>query len=66
MAVKAGLSVETPGGDAPYSRSTTSGKGSYEHETVRIDLDNLGGEICLIDWSGGSGKEIISFPNRHL
>lgn len=65
-AVKAGLSVKTPGGDAEYLWSTIEGKGKYKHESVRIDLDDLGGEICLIDWSGGSGKDIISHPNRHL
>jgi hypothetical protein len=65
-AVKAGLSFESPGGDTPYERSTTFGKENYEHETVRIDLDDLDGEICLVDWGGHHGADIISFPNRNL
>ena len=61
------MNVSSPGGDTTYDRrSVASGKEKYEHETVRIDLDDLGGEICLIDWSGRSGEDIISFPNRHL
>lgn len=31
---------------------------------VRLDLDDLGGEICLLDW--GFSEPAISTPNRHL
>ena len=44
--------------------------GSDRKETdnaVRLDLDDLGGEICLLDWGfGGDTKPSISPPNRNL
>jgi hypothetical protein len=64
-AVKAGLNFKAPSGDIGYDRSTTSGSEKYELETVRIDLDDLGGEVCLVDWSGRAGDDTVSFPNRH-
>lgn len=64
-AVKAGLNFEAPSGDVPYERSTTFGSEKYELETVRIDLDDLGGEVCLVDWSGRSADDTVSYPNRH-
>ena len=30
---------------------------------MRLDLDDLGGEICLLDWGQG---EFVSMPNRSL
>ena len=64
-AVKAGLNFKSPSGDIQYERSATFGSERYEFETVRIDLDDLGGEVCLVDWSGRGGDDTISFPNRH-
>lgn len=62
-AVKAGLNYTTPGGDLTLD---TSIRGSCE-EIRRIDLDDLGGEICLLDWHYKSETEpLISMPNRGL
>jgi hypothetical protein len=55
-AVKAGMNFETPGGNL-LTKETD--------ETERLDLDDLGGEICLVDWSQDGGAA-VSYPNRHL
>ena len=67
-AVKAALDVATPGGDLePISRDKEVDD-SLNRCAARLDLDDLGGEICLLDWSKhatGAGG-IMSHPNRHL
>ncbi|CAJ1922340.1 unnamed protein product [Cylindrotheca closterium] len=41
------------------------GSDMKEHgEWHRLDLDDLGGEIAVLDW--GSSKSAVSKPNRHL
>jgi hypothetical protein len=55
-AVKAGMNFETPGGNLTNK---------MDEETERLDLDDLGGEICLVDWSQDGGA-VVSYPNRHL
>lgn len=58
-AVKAGLGFDTPGGDI-----IVEGEGN---EAVRLDLDDLGGEICLLDWGyEGDVTPCLSPPNRDL
>lgn len=59
-AVKAGLNYDIPGG-------TTIHESSENDYAVRLDLDDLGGEICLLDWGFGedAGPD-ISPANRHL
>lgn len=52
-AVKAGLNYETPGGGSCFEADAA----------VRLDLDDLGGEIALLDWGD---EPAISPPNRHL
>ena len=38
-----------------------------DENAVRIDLDDLGGEICLLDWGyGGDMEPALSPPNRGL
>jgi hypothetical protein len=38
-----------------------------KNAAVRLDLDDLGGEICLIDWGGGGPSRVeVSAPNEHL
>jgi hypothetical protein len=65
-AVKAGMTVACPGGDKPSESSLFGGeKDKFDDVTVRIDLDDLGGEICLMDWSDNSHK-LVSYPNRFL
>jgi len=69
-AVKAGLNYENPGGNLATSSSNGRGGGEGDN-AVRLDLDDLGGEICLLDWGygGGGGTATlpsVSPPNRNL
>lgn len=55
-AVKAGLQFDRPGGNFPFQ----SKHGGSSHlsqiltqETCRFDLDDLGGEVVLMDWTSG-------------
>ncbi len=60
-AVKAGLNYENPEGSV--------GRWSEREEdyAVRLDLDDLGGEICLLDWGfAGDVAPAVSPPNRSL
>lgn len=60
-AVKAGLNYENPGGNI------VQGDDREEDNAVRLDLDDLGGEICLLDWGfAGDAEPAISPPNRNL
>ena len=63
-AVKAGLDAELPGADK-------AGLGTSRHDVdidaLRLDLDDLGGEIIVLDWGGKNYKNTpVSVPNRHL
>jgi len=58
-AVKAGLSVSTPGGD--ILASVHGGENGDDNAAVRLDLDDLNGEVCLLDW--GKGEPAVSVPN---
>ena len=61
-AVKAGMLYKFP-------RSPDVGLSSTHLNVVddvqRLDLDDVGGEICLIDWSGNKNNP-VSLPNRHI
>ena len=61
-AVKAGLSFPTPGGDLPIE------PGDNNDRPLRLDLDDLNGEIALLDWGEGEDYALpaVSAPNRHL
>ena len=60
--MKAGLNYDTPGGDLTLDSNTRSCE-----EARRLDLDDLGGEICLLDWHyKGENDPWISVPNRGL
>lgn len=48
----------TPGGDL------SSYDGTFDERPLRFDLDDLNGEICLLDWGGDAPD--VSPPNRHL
>lgn len=56
-AVKAGMCFPTPGGDLS--------NGTFDDRPLRYDLDDLNGEMCLIDF-GDDGIPEVSAPNRHL
>lgn len=63
-AVKAGLGFEFPGNEKDilgYSQ------GDIDNDALRLDLDDLGGEIILIDW-GHQERDTppVSRPHRHL
>eukprot|EP00536_Pseudo-nitzschia_multiseries_P000329 jgi/Psemu1/233447/estExt_Genewise1.C_40265 len=48
-------------------QSTTSSSPEFDNESTRLDLDDLGGEIIVLDW--GHRKYLtspVSLPNRHL
>jgi len=62
-AVKAGLSIETPRGD--ILASVHGGQYGDDNAAVRLDLDDLNGEICLLDW-GEDKVPAVSYPNSHL
>ena len=60
-AVKAGLGAAMPGGDEKPS-SKESAERDDERDAVRLDLDDLNGEVCLMDW--GEGDAAVSLPNQ--
>jgi hypothetical protein len=60
-AVKAGLNYLVP--EAASSKSNFS---LVDEDAVRLDLDDLGGEICLLDWGYKDNEPAISPPNRNL
>jgi len=62
-AVKAGLSIPTPGGDV--LASVHGGEYGDDNAAVRLDLDDLNGEICLLDW-GKDRTPAVSLPNAHF
>ena len=62
-AVKAGLSIPTPGGDV--LASVRGGEYGDDNAAVRLDLDDLNGEICLLDW-GNDRTPAVSLPYSHL
>lgn len=66
-AVKGGLNRETPGGDLEPIPMDKEIDDSLNRHAARLDLDDLGGEICLLDWStDSSNRDFVSQPNRHL
>jgi hypothetical protein len=68
-AVKAGLNYEIPGEDSSailrLSAKVIKAKNNEADNAVRLDMDDLGGEICLLDWGYGD-QPAVSPPNRHL
>jgi hypothetical protein len=60
---KAGLNFDLPKGKSSFGTDYTS----VDEDAVRLDLDDLGGEICLLDWGyGGDSEPSVSLPNRSL
>ena len=64
-AVKAGIGVDFPG-----AYTTTFLDQSHldvDNDVLRLDLDDLGGEMCLLDWGAEQYRTpAVSPPNRHV
>ncbi len=60
-AVKAGMNVAFPG-DSKDMKPL----GEIDEDALRLDLDDVGGEVVLLDWGTGTGKAPVSQPYRHL
>ncbi|CAB9524779.1 expressed unknown protein [Seminavis robusta] len=74
-AVKAAMNVDAPGhgnvADDARAAADDDDKdvdNALDRLAARLDLDDLAGEICLLDWSTNRGNDdqIVSRPNRHL
>eukprot|EP00523_Entomoneis_sp_CCMP467_P014427 CAMPEP_0168768872 /NCGR_PEP_ID=MMETSP0725-20121227/2106_1 /TAXON_ID=265536 /ORGANISM="Amphiprora sp., Strain CCMP467" /LENGTH=1423 /DNA_ID=CAMNT_0008818255 /DNA_START=10 /DNA_END=4281 /DNA_ORIENTATION=- len=63
-AVKAGLSFEMPGGDLNLEDVTEVTEENITQATCRLSLDDLSGEVVLLDWGPSSRKEIIKPPDE--
>ena len=50
-AVKAGLNYDEPGGNQGHRQKKLSSAFDMTQETCRFDLDDLGREVVLLDWS---------------
>jgi hypothetical protein len=65
-AVKAGMTATFPGDVNVLGRS----RGEIDNDGLRLDLDDLGGEIILLDWAVNSAPQTatspVSRPNQHL
>jgi hypothetical protein len=65
-AVKAGMTATFPGDVNVLGRS----RGEIDNDGLRLDLDDLGGEIILLDWAVNSTPQTatspVSRPNQHL
>ena len=63
LQIKAGLNYETPRGGSKWD----SDFNYVDEDAIRFDLDDLGGEIALLDWGyAGDSEPAVSPPNRSL
>jgi hypothetical protein len=63
-AVKAGLAFEFPEKDSDVMGRS---RGDIDNDALRLDLDDLGGEIIVLDWGRKMFKTSpVSQPNRNL
>mmetsp|Transcript_12587 Transcript_12587/g.29481 ORF Transcript_12587/g.29481 Transcript_12587/m.29481 type:complete len:1616 (+) Transcript_12587:106-4953(+) len=67
-AVKAGMGSKI---DAVFRdenlQSTSSSRRELDNESTRLDLDDLGGEVIVLDWGCRKYRSSpVSLPNRHL
>ena len=55
------------GAEAAFSLSSPSQKHKEEDEPAfRLDLDDLGGEICVLDWAGAAGLPPLQLSKQEL
>lgn len=65
-AVKAGMNIPFPGGN-DHTDVLGSSMREIDHDALRLDLDDLGGEIILLDWGRRLSKSSpVSTPHRNL
>ena len=63
-AVKAGMNVEFPGKESDILGRS---QGDIDNDALRLDLDDLGGEVIVLDWGSRLYKNPpVSKPNRSL
>mmetsp|Transcript_55168 Transcript_55168/g.165297 ORF Transcript_55168/g.165297 Transcript_55168/m.165297 type:complete len:1653 (-) Transcript_55168:851-5809(-) len=63
-AVKAAMNVDVPG-DGRHNDILEKSHLDVDHDALRLDLDDLGGEICLLDWGGRKFRNpALSVPDR--
>ena len=63
-AVKAGMNTPFPGEESDISGQS---QGDIDNDVLRLDLDDLGGEVIVIDWGRRIYKNPpVSGPNRGL
>ena len=69
-AVKAGLNATPPNAKDQSTLGNQHEGSDVDRDATRLDLDDLGGEIVLLDWNQGSGAQsqdrVVSKPSRHL
>ena len=73
-AVKAGLNAKFPGQEGiTAERKAEDDVDDIDKDATRLDLDDLGGEIVLLDWgckatngAPPSIEKVVSKPSRHL
>jgi len=66
-AVKAGMGVELEERDNESLQDSNFSSREFDIESTRLDLDDLGGEIVVLDWGVGKYRTPpVSFPNHHL
>jgi len=62
-AVKAGMNFEFPSDVDAVGKS----RGDIDNDTLRLDLDDLNGEVIILDWGKAKYKNSpVSKPNRHI
>jgi hypothetical protein len=63
-AVKAGLNVDFPGNNVDVLGRS---QGDVDNDALRLDLDDLNGEVIVLDWGRAKYKNPpVSCPNRSL
>jgi len=62
--VKAGMNIDFPGTDLDILGRS---QGDIDNDALRLDLDDLGGEVIVLDWGRRLYKNPpVSKPNRNL
>ena len=66
-AVKAAMDVDFPGTIVTGSIDRSTLNLNVDSDVLRLDLDDVGGEICLVDWGKNQYETCaVSPPNQHI